>query len=61
MRRCNIVKKDKALVISPSHHNRLDSWSRSKVDGIEDVVIPADSSEIDVGAALRLAFSRCTG
>ncbi|PTN56123.1 contact-dependent growth inhibition system immunity protein [Stenotrophomonas panacihumi] len=47
------------LTLSPSHHNRLDSWIRTEGDGIEDVVVPADSSPAEVGAALRVAFSRC--
>jgi len=61
MKSCSIVVSDDELVFSPSHHDKLDSWSRSKGDGIEDVIIPSDSSMTEVGAALRLAFSRCTG
>ncbi|WP_325090315.1 contact-dependent growth inhibition system immunity protein [Burkholderia contaminans] len=60
MKRCNIVEKEGVLAISPSHHNRMDSWSRSKIDDIEDVFISTTSSVAEIGAALRLAFSRCT-
>ncbi|WP_157661730.1 contact-dependent growth inhibition system immunity protein [Burkholderia ubonensis] len=60
MKRCNLVEKEGMLIISPYHHNRMDSWSRSKVDGIEDVVISATSSATEIGGAVRLAFSRCT-
>ncbi|TDG02328.1 DUF1436 family protein [Paraburkholderia guartelaensis] len=61
MRSCSIVITGSELVLSPSHHDKLDSWSRAKGDGIEDVTLPFDSPPIDIGAALRLAFSRCTG
>ncbi|WP_354162936.1 contact-dependent growth inhibition system immunity protein [Burkholderia sp. 567] len=61
MRSCSIVLSADELVLSPSHHDKLDSWSRAKDDGIEDVTIPRDSSSVEIGAALRLAFGRCTG
>jgi hypothetical protein len=61
MKSCSIVRAEANLVIAPSHHDKLDSWSRTKGDGIEDVVVPFDSSLVKIGAALRLAFSRCTG
>lgn len=60
MKSCSIVVSGDEFVLSPSHHDKLDSWSRSKGDGIEDVIIPSGSSMVDVGAALRLALSRCT-
>jgi hypothetical protein len=61
MQSCSIVISGDELVLSPSHHDKLDSWSRAKDDGIEDVTIPSDSSTTEIGAALRLAFGRCTG
>ncbi|MDA7416441.1 contact-dependent growth inhibition system immunity protein [Xenophilus arseniciresistens] len=62
MARCNIslTVGDSQMTISPSHHDRLESWSRVKDDGIEDVVIPSDSTPEVVGQALLLGFSRCT-
>lgn len=48
------------MTLAPSHHDRLESWIRTKGDGIEDVVVPANSSPSEIGAALRVAFSRCT-
>lgn len=58
---CNIrvMVGDGEMSISPSRHEKLEAWGREKDDGIEDVSIPADSSEAAVGEALRLAFSRC--
>ena len=61
MKSSSIVVSGDELVLSPSHHDRLDSWSRTKDDGIEDVIIPSKSSYSEIGAALRIAFSRCTG
>lgn len=61
MRSCSISLSGDELVLSPSHHDKLDSWSRTKGDGIEDVIISFRSSSGELGAALRLAFSRCTG
>lgn len=61
MKSCSIVKSGDDLVIVPTHHDKLDSWSRSKDDGIEDVVLPIGRSWAQIGAAFRLALSRCTG
>jgi CDI immunity protein len=60
MRHCSIEKQCVRMTISPSHHQSLERWGRTKGDGIEDVVISADSTPAEIGAALRLAFSRCT-
>lgn len=61
MRKCSIDMKCGVITISPSHHEKPEAWGRTKGDGIEDVVIPAESTPAEIGAALRLAFSRCTG
>lgn len=56
---CGIVIKDGFLIISPSYHDRLEGWSEKFIDEKDYVRVPADSSPEAVGAALRLAFSRC--
>lgn len=61
MRSCSIDRYGDSIKITPMHHEKLEAWGREKDDGIENVVIPADSSPLEIGAALRLAFSRCTG
>ncbi len=61
MKTCQIARENGLICIRPSHHEKLESWGRKKDDGIEDVIVPADSSPAQLGAALRLAFSRCTG
>ncbi|WP_338052467.1 contact-dependent growth inhibition system immunity protein [Stutzerimonas marianensis] len=44
----------------PSHHEKLEAWSGKGLSESDYVIIPSGSSPSDVGAALRLAFSRCT-
>jgi hypothetical protein len=61
MHSCSIEAQGGRMTIRPSHHQSLEGWGRTKGDGIEDVVIPADSTPTEIGAALRLAFTRCTG
>ena len=60
MRHCSIQEQGGQITISPSHHQSLEGWGRTKGDGIEDVVLPADGRPAEIGAALRLAISRCT-
>jgi hypothetical protein len=61
MKSCSIERKGGVISIGPSHHEKLESWGRENDDGIEDVVIPESSTSGEIGAALRLAFGRCTG
>ncbi|WP_156876972.1 contact-dependent growth inhibition system immunity protein [Paludibacterium yongneupense] len=61
MMNCNISIREGVMTIGPTHHEKLEGWGREKDDGIEDVVISADSTPVEIGAALRLAFSRCIG
>lgn len=60
MKSCSIERRGGLITIAPMHHEQLEAWGRTKDDGIEDVVIPAESTHAELGAALRLAFSRCT-
>ena len=55
-----VAVDEERMKIAPMHHDRLESWSRTKDDDIEDVFLRADSSPDTVGQALLLAFSRCT-
>lgn len=60
MRSCSIVAVDGSLVMRPSHHEKLEAWSAKGITEKDHVVVSSDSSLDEVGAALRLAFSRCT-
>ena len=59
MKSCSITLSKGLIEIRPSIHDRLDGWIRRKSDGIKDVVISAERPPHMIGAALRLAFTRC--
>ena len=56
MNRCSIECDNTIILIEPFYHEKIEAWSGMK---IQRVKIPADSSPEEIGAALRLAFSRC--
>ena len=60
MKNCNIVSEEGQMTLRPTHHEKLEAWSGTGLGGSDRVVIPANSPSKEVGAALRLAFSRCT-
>jgi hypothetical protein len=59
MDHCGIERKGRKIAISPYRHIALQAWE--PFDESANVVIPADGSPAEIGSALRLAFSRCTG
>ena len=59
MKNCSVSHRGGQLIIKPWIHVKLQAWSREKGDGIEDVVIADTSSPEEIGAAVRLAFTRC--
>jgi hypothetical protein len=59
MKLCSITLSKGTIKIDPTIHEKLEAWGRNKGDGIEDVLVPANSSASEIGAALRLGFSRC--
>lgn len=60
MKKCNIESKMGQIIIRPSFHEKLELWSSKGLSESDNIIIPSGSSPSDVGAALRLAFSRCT-
>ena len=56
---CSIRNTEGELIIRPSNHDQLEGWSG--LGDSEEVHIPADSTPEEIGAALRLGFSRCWG
>jgi hypothetical protein len=60
MKRCSVERKNGTIIIRPSHHEKLEAWSGDGISKEDYVTLSADSSTVEVGAALRLAFSRCT-
>lgn len=61
MKNCGIHCVNGVIKISPTRHEKLEGWGRTKGDGIEDVILSTDSSPAEIGAGLRLALSRCKG
>jgi hypothetical protein len=60
MMNCGIVKVGDSITLEPMIHDKLQAWRGHRPeDDIDDVVIPAASSPSEIGAALRLALSRC--
>ena len=60
MDNCSLDMKDNKITVAPYHHRALEAWSGQDLEGKNNVIIPADSSPAEIGAALKLAFSRCT-
>jgi hypothetical protein len=60
MNSCSIELEDKTITIRPSHHDQLEGWSGNAITERNKVHIPFDAPHSEIGAALRLAFSRCT-
>lgn len=60
MKKCSIENKMGQIIIRPSFHEKLEVWSGKGLSESDYVIIPSGSTPSDVGAALRLAFSRCT-
>ena len=61
LKNCGIEREGGMITIRPSHHEKLEAWSGDFISKEDYVKIPADSPSAEIGAALRLAFSRCTG
>ncbi|MEB5740888.1 contact-dependent growth inhibition system immunity protein [Klebsiella aerogenes] len=49
------------ITISPTCREKLEGWSRTKDDGIENVVLSTDNTPAEIGVGLRLALSQCEG
>jgi hypothetical protein len=60
MKSCDIKRKGGQITIEPSHHDKLTGWSGEGISPQDYAVVNADSPPDKIGAALRLAFERCT-
>lgn len=61
MHNCSIESCNGLITISPWHHEKLEAWDGEGIAKEDNVIIPANSTPAEIGAALSLAFSRCTG
>lgn len=60
MKNCSVEVDSGLITIRPNYHEKLEGWSGDGISEKDYVVIPFDSPSADIGAALRLAFDRCT-
>ena len=54
-----IKHQNGTITFTPMMHIKLQAWQGGRNEGIEDVVISFESLSQQIGAALKLAFSRC--
>ena len=59
MMQCSVEIRDGRLTISPFCHEKLEAWSGKGLTEDDDVILPVNSTTEEIGAGLRLAFSRC--
>ena len=59
MKSCSILCREGMIIIKPSYHQTLEGWSGDRINKEDYVTLPAESSFSELGAALRLAFTRC--
>ncbi|CNH85137.1 contact-dependent growth inhibition system immunity protein [Yersinia pekkanenii] len=61
MKNCSIHCINGVITISPTRHEKLEAWGGRGIKESDDVVISVNSTPAEIGAALRLALSRCKG
>ena len=59
MMQCTLEIRDDRLTISPSWHEKLEAWSGKGISDDDKVVLSVNSTREEIGAGVRLAFSRC--
>jgi hypothetical protein len=57
---CGMRLENGVIIIRPSHHETLEGWGSGKITEKDYVHVSFDAPPEEIGAALRLAFSRCT-
>ena len=58
---CDIERRENSIIIQPQHHVRGNAWEPTHRGEADHVVIPSDSKPEEIGKAVWLALSRCTG
>ena len=59
MKDCGVTLKDNLITIKPTIRDRAEGWSGDGFTEEDYVKIAANNPPADIGAALRLAFTRC--
>lgn len=57
MASCNVKLVGDLISIGPTSHPKLEAWEGLRAD--KSVIVSANSTAAEVGAALRLGFTRC--
>lgn len=60
MNNCRATQYGSKIHIAPSHHETSGGWSGDGFTEADTVVVSENSSTTEIGAAIRLALSRCT-
>jgi hypothetical protein len=60
MLNCNIVRDREIVTLSPTRHEKLEGWSGDSFGPDDLVTLPITVSDVELGLALREAFSRCS-
>jgi hypothetical protein len=61
MKHCGTTLIDQVITIRPSNHEKLEAWSGKNISEDNYVILSLDNSPEEIGAGLKLAFSRCIG
>lgn len=59
MKNCSVDLREGVISIRPSFHEKLEAWSGEGITKEDHVHIPETCSDEELGAAIRLALSRC--
>jgi len=57
---CWITLADGKIKIQPTMHDSLDGYRGMRIGDVEDLLLPADASDAELGAAVKEGFRRCT-
>ncbi len=59
MKNCGIRRMGDIIRFEPMKQVKQEIWEGTASDGADDVIVPATSTPAEIGAAFRLALSRC--
>lgn len=59
MKACMVSLQAGGFVLRPLHQDKLEGWSRTEDDDIQDIDLAKHVTPAELGAAVRQAFARC--
>ncbi|MET2524668.1 contact-dependent growth inhibition system immunity protein [Ralstonia pseudosolanacearum] len=57
---CSVSVVDNQIEIQPTHQKSLDGWTVTTDEGPFPLYVPGTATDVELGAALREGFKRCT-